>query len=204
MYGYFVALGSNLGDREGTLREGWGMLAPSCRSMRLSRIYETRPMYVSDQPLYLNAVGEISTGAGPHELLALLQSIERDLGRDRTKEIRMGPRTLDLDILLCGNVVMNTPSLVIPHPRLAERLFVLVPLLELSPLIADPRTGQGLARAAAELRSVPGQKRVFTFIHRVAILVRRIQNRDTRANWTPNHPSEGSNVTYRCLTPART
>ena len=153
---YFIALGANLGDREGTLREGWKRLKPFCHGMRLSRIYETRPMYVSDQPNYLNAVGEISTQAGPPELLEILHRIETDLGRDRSREIRMGPRTLDLDILLCGTLVLDTPTLVIPHPRLAERLFALVPLLELSPLLTDPRTGRGLAELVTALRAHTG------------------------------------------------
>jgi 2-amino-4-hydroxy-6-hydroxymethyldihydropteridine diphosphokinase len=113
-------------------------------------------MYVPDQPPYLNAVGEINTRAEPLELLEILQRIERDLGRDRSREVRMGPRTLDLDILLCGDLVTNTPSLVIPHPRLSERLFVLIPLLELSPRIKDPRTGRGLSDLVPALRSVPG------------------------------------------------
>jgi 2-amino-4-hydroxy-6-hydroxymethyldihydropteridine diphosphokinase len=124
--------------------------------MRLSSIYETRPQYVARQPAYLNAVGEITTILEPHDLLDVLHRIEKDFGRDRGREIRMGPRTLDLDILLCGDLVMDTPSLVIPHPRLCERLFALIPLLELSPDLADPRTGQRLAEVAKALRSASG------------------------------------------------
>jgi 2-amino-4-hydroxy-6-hydroxymethyldihydropteridine diphosphokinase len=152
---YFVALGSNLGDREKALREAWRRLEPFCGSMRLSRIHETRPLYVSDQPLFLNAVGQISTHAGPRELLTILHRIENELGRDRSREIRMGPRTLDLDILICGDMIMNEPSLVLPHPRLAERLFVLIPLLELSPGLVDPRSGRRMEELAAALRADP-------------------------------------------------
>ncbi len=153
---YHVALGANLGDREGNLREGWRRLNPLCSFMRLSSIYETRPMYVTDQPLYLNAVGELLTDLPPQKLLEALQRIEKELGRDRSREIRMGPRTLDLDILLCGNLVMHTLTLVIPHPRLSERLFALIPLLELAPLLVHPLTGRKLADHAAELRALPG------------------------------------------------
>ncbi len=148
-----MALGANLGDREGTLREAWRRLASFCSFMRLSRIYETRPMYVAEQPLYLNAVGELVTDLPPQKLLEALQSIEKGLGRDRSREIRMGPRTLDLDILLCGNLVMDTSTLIIPHPRLLERLFVLIPLLELDPFIVHPVTGRRLADDAAGLRA---------------------------------------------------
>jgi 2-amino-4-hydroxy-6-hydroxymethyldihydropteridine diphosphokinase len=153
---YFIALGSNKGDRESSLRTGWSMLSSSCQGMRLSSIYETRPMYVAEQPLYLNAVGEVTSSMAPEQMLRLLQSIEASLGRDRSKEIRMGPRTLDLDILLCGTLVQDTPALIIPHPRMAERMFVLVPLLELSPAIRDPRTGAPYERALAALRATAG------------------------------------------------
>jgi 2-amino-4-hydroxy-6-hydroxymethyldihydropteridine diphosphokinase len=153
---YFIALGSNIGDREASLRKGWGMLSAECESARLSRLYETRPMYVAEQPFYLNAVGEIRSVATPEQMLALLHRIEAGLGRDRAKEIRMGPRTLDLDVLLCGNIVQDDPALTIPHARMTERMFVLVPLIELSPDLRDPRTGLPFARALAALQAAAG------------------------------------------------
>ena len=119
----------------------------------LSPLYETRPMYVVDQPLYLNAVGRLKCGIGPKVMLGRLHRIENELGRDRSKEIRMGPRTLDLDILLCGDLVMDSPMLTIPHPRIAERMFVLVPLLALSPRLRDPRTGIRYAESLSLLRA---------------------------------------------------
>jgi 2-amino-4-hydroxy-6-hydroxymethyldihydropteridine diphosphokinase len=149
-------LGSNLGDREATLKKAWSMLASLCESARLSRIYETRPMYVADQPLYLNAVGEAASQAEPLEMLAALHRIEQSLGRDRSREIRMGPRPIDLDILLCGDIIMDTPTLTIPHPRITERMFVLVPLLELMPGLRDPRTGVPYSQAGADLQGVDG------------------------------------------------
>jgi 2-amino-4-hydroxy-6-hydroxymethyldihydropteridine diphosphokinase len=155
-FSYFIALGSNVGDRETTLRKGWDMLSVECGSARLSRLYETRPMYVVDQPLYLNAVGEVSAVFAPREMLVVLQRIERSLGRDRSKEVRMGPRTLDLDILLCGDMLVQSEDLTIPHPRIAERMFVLVPLLELSPALRDPRTGTPLSAALAALQAAAG------------------------------------------------
>jgi 2-amino-4-hydroxy-6-hydroxymethyldihydropteridine diphosphokinase len=166
---YFIALGSNLGDRAATLRRAWSMLVDLCPtasrysadsasrypadSVSLSPLYETRPMYVVDQPLYLNAVGRLSCEIGPMDMLDRMHHIEKNLGRDRTKEIRMGPRTLDLDILLCGDLVMDSPALTIPHPRITERMFVLVPLLALSPRLRDPRTGTPYAESLAHLRA---------------------------------------------------
>jgi 2-amino-4-hydroxy-6-hydroxymethyldihydropteridine diphosphokinase len=148
---YFIALGSNVGSRESNLAGGWERLICACGNGRLSRIYRTRPMYVADQPDYLNAVGEVSSSLEPREMLDLLHRIEGELGRDRSREVRMGPRTLDLDILLCGDLSMETPDLVIPHPRIQERLFVLVPLLELFPEARDPRTGAPYAEARNRL-----------------------------------------------------
>jgi 2-amino-4-hydroxy-6-hydroxymethyldihydropteridine diphosphokinase len=150
---YYIALGSNLGDREAALRKAWALLSDLCGEARLSPLYETRPLYVVDQPLYLNAVGQLSCGIEPMLMLTHLHRIERDLGRDRAKEIRMGPRTLDLDILLCGDLILESPTLTIPHPRITERMFVLVPLLTLSPLLRDPRTGIPYTESLALLRS---------------------------------------------------
>jgi len=113
-----------------------------CWKTRRSGIYETRPLYVEDQPLYLNAVGEAWSSFAPEAMLRQLQRIETELGRDRSREVRRGARTLDLDILLCGEVVMKTPLLTIPHPLMGERLFVLIPLLELDPGLRDPRNGR--------------------------------------------------------------
>lgn len=107
----------------------------------LSSLYESEPMYVTDQPLFLNAVGRTSSPLSPREMLKAIHAIENALGRDRSREKRMGPRTVDLDILLCGDVVIDSPDLVIPHPRITERGFVLIPLLELSPRLRDPKTG---------------------------------------------------------------
>ncbi len=132
---------------------GWQRLAAIGEAPRLSRVYETRAMYVTDQPPYLNAVGALKCRLEPEDLLEELHRIEADFGRNRVREIRMGPRTLDMDILLAGDLVMDSPSLTIPHPRLGERLFVLVPLLELSPDLKDPSTGRPYARALEALQS---------------------------------------------------
>ena len=129
------------------------MLMDLCLEAELSPLYETRPMYVVDQPLYLNAVGRLVCGFAPKVMLGHLQRIEKDLGRDRSRELRMGPRTLDLDILLCGDLVIDSPLLTIPHPRITERMFVLVPLLALAPGLKDPRTGIRYAETLERLRS---------------------------------------------------
>ena len=137
----FLSLGSNVGDRAFFIREGIERLNQLLESLSSSRIYETTPMHLSDQPDYLNAVISGYTGFSPTHLLSELHKIEADFGRDRGREIRMGPRTLDIDILLYGDEVVNTEDLVIPHPRLIERCFALEPLLELDPELRSPLTG---------------------------------------------------------------
>jgi 2-amino-4-hydroxy-6-hydroxymethyldihydropteridine diphosphokinase len=117
---------------------------------------------VEDQPLYLNAVGEAWSALAPARMLAELQGIEAAFGRDRMREVRRGARTLDLDILLCADAVIDAPDLVIPHPLMAERLFVLVPLLELAPDLRDPRTGIPYREARAALENkAPGDGGVY-------------------------------------------
>jgi 2-amino-4-hydroxy-6-hydroxymethyldihydropteridine diphosphokinase len=137
----FLSLGSNLGDREANLRGAYERLGELCGNVRLSGIFQSAPLYITDQPLFLNAVVECFTEILPIELLGKIHEIEAGLGRDRRIERRMGPRTLDIDILLYGSLVMNTPELKIPHPRLLERAFALSPLLELDQELRDPRTG---------------------------------------------------------------
>jgi len=133
----FVGLGSNLGDRERNLQEAVGRLG-QIGPVRVSAFRDTEPVGVLDQPNFLNAVVELSTDLSPRELLDQLLGIERELGRDRTKEERWGPRTIDLDLLLYGDEVSDEPGLTVPHPRLAERRFVLEPLHEIEPELVLP------------------------------------------------------------------
>jgi 2-amino-4-hydroxy-6-hydroxymethyldihydropteridine diphosphokinase len=132
----YVGLGANLGDREGTILAAAERLGPH----RLSPIVETEPWGYADQPKFLNAVAELETELTPRELLERLLEIESELGRTRDGR-RYGPRTIDLDLLLYGDEVLDEPGLTIPHPRLAERLFVLEPLFALDAGLFVPGRG---------------------------------------------------------------
>ncbi|HEY8532139.1 MAG TPA: 2-amino-4-hydroxy-6-hydroxymethyldihydropteridine diphosphokinase [Limnochorda sp.] len=127
----FLGLGSNVGDRRGLLREALGRIdaLPATRVLRTSSLYETEPWGGVPQPRYLNLVAEIETGLAPEELLEHVLAIEADLGRVRT--VRWGPRTIDVDLLWMEGEERATERLTLPHPRLVERAFVLVPLAEL-------------------------------------------------------------------------
>jgi 2-amino-4-hydroxy-6-hydroxymethyldihydropteridine diphosphokinase len=130
----YIGLGSNLGDRFTNLAAARDAIGNDGATITaLSAIYDTDPWGPVKQDNYLNQVVRVSTGAKPRELLAQLLRIERSLGRDRAKEERYGPRAIDLDILLYGGEAIDEPDLVIPHPRLAERAFALVPLAEIAP-----------------------------------------------------------------------
>lgn len=128
----YLGLGTNLGDRMEYLRKGVAGLhaAGGVRVVRLSSVYETEPVGVVDQPRYLNLVAEVHTKLDPHGLLKACQAVEAENGRVRS--IRWGPRTLDIDLLLYDDLEMETPDLVIPHPRMVERVFVLRPLVEIN------------------------------------------------------------------------
>jgi 2-amino-4-hydroxy-6-hydroxymethyldihydropteridine diphosphokinase len=135
----YVGMGSNLGDRAGNLLLGVrGMMSASLRVLRLSSVYETEPVGVSDaQPAYLNAVAELGPPLPrPEELLARLLKIEYALGRRRAHA--NAARTLDLDLLLYGDATLTTPLLTLPHPRMRQRRFVLEPLCELAPDTRHP------------------------------------------------------------------
>jgi len=133
----FLSLGSNLGDREANLLEALRRLEQlGVHVVRRSSWYETEPVGYTDQPDFLNLVAEVRTRLGPHALLRAAQQVEAELGRVRA--VRWGPRTVDVDLLLYGERVVNTPDLVLPHPRLRERAFVLVPLAELAPDLVLP------------------------------------------------------------------
>jgi 2-amino-4-hydroxy-6-hydroxymethyldihydropteridine diphosphokinase len=133
----YVGLGSNLGDREQTIRQA----AARIGATRLSEIRETEPWGYADQPHFLNAVAEVETELGPRELLDFLLDVERDLGRERGSGQRYGPRTIDLDLLLYGEEAIDEPGLTVPHPRLHERGFVLEPLVELDSALVVPGRG---------------------------------------------------------------
>lgn len=150
----YIGLGSNLGDRETYLQAALAALAAlqGTRVVRVSSFVETNPV---DSPagsgLFLNAVARLETSLAPRELLRELLRIEAEQGRNRHGQQRNAPRTLDLDILLYADAVIDTDELKVPHPRMTERRFVLWPLLQIEPKARDPRTGEPLANALARL-----------------------------------------------------
>ncbi|PAD37367.1 2-amino-4-hydroxy-6-hydroxymethyldihydropteridine diphosphokinase [Terribacillus sp. 7520-G] len=136
----WIALGSNISPKETYLEQAAQRLKnhPAIRLKQVSTVYETDPVGYEDQDRFLNLVVEVETDLEPLELLRVCQEIEQDLGRERT--IRWGPRTVDLDILLYSTENMNVEELTLPHPRMHERAFVLVPLAEIAPdLVAKGR-----------------------------------------------------------------
>ncbi|MFZ3131395.1 MAG: 2-amino-4-hydroxy-6-hydroxymethyldihydropteridine diphosphokinase [Desulfosporosinus sp.] len=128
----FIGLGSNLGDRAHYLGEAISALvSPLTEVMAISRIYETEPWGLTNQPLYWNQVIEVETSLEPLELLGVCQEIENQLGRER--KVHWGPRTIDIDLLIYDNRLSKSEKLILPHPYLEERAFVLVPLREIAP-----------------------------------------------------------------------
>lgn len=150
-------MGSNVGDRLEALTSCLFVLddTDGITVHDVSGVYETAPWGEVEQEPYLNAVVRVDTDLDAHALLAELQATEAAFGRDRSREERWGPRTLDLDLLLFGEQVIDTPDLQVPHPRITERAFVLVPLLELMPGGALPG-GTRLTQAVAALAPLEG------------------------------------------------
>ena len=151
----YIGFGANLGDREGNITSALHLLAhtPGIRVEAVSSLYESEPIGPKDQPWFLNGVVRIETELEPLVLLERLQAIEDLLGRQRG--VRWGPRTIDLDLLLYGDLVMDTPRLTIPHPQLRNRGFVLRPLVELDPSLVHPLSGERLVDLLARLGSSP-------------------------------------------------
>lgn len=145
-----IGLGSNQGDRVANLRCGLNGLRRHLDAVRASSVYETIPRYMSGQPLFLNACCVGRTRLTARQLLEEMKSLETEAGR-LAGGPRYGPRILDLDLLLYGEAVIEEPGLVVPHPRLYERGFVLIPLAELAPDMEVPASGGGAAAVVAEL-----------------------------------------------------
>jgi 2-amino-4-hydroxy-6-hydroxymethyldihydropteridine diphosphokinase len=146
----FLGLGSNVGDREANLRDAVDRLAPEeIRVLRRSSLYETAPQELRDQPWFLNAVVEVETSLFPMQLLARIREIERQMGRRRLTP--KGPRNIDIDILFYASSVIATAELEVPHPRLAQRRFVLEPLAEIAPDFRHPVTGKTAMEMLAAL-----------------------------------------------------
>ena len=141
MHTAYIGIGSNLGERELTIRDALALLAadPDLEVEAVSAIRETDPVGVVDQPRFLNAAIRLTTELAPRPLLERLLAVEQQLGRVRNE--RYGPRTIDLDLLLYGEEIVDEPGLRVPHPRLAERRFVLEPLAELDPGLVVPGLG---------------------------------------------------------------
>ncbi len=147
----YIALGSNLGERAQALSLAIAHLASLGWVVARSSLYETEPVGYHEQPAFLNAVVALETDLEPLPLLRGLLSIEAEMGRDRSQGTPKGPRTLDLDLLLLGDRVVEDEDLTLPHPALAQRRFVLAPLAEIAPELRHPVRGETIAELLAQL-----------------------------------------------------
>lgn len=155
----YLSLGSNLGDRSANLERALAELARGgCRPLKRSPVYETAPLYYLKQPAFFNLAVACETSLSPAGLLALIGRVERALRRRRL--FRNGPRTIDVDILFYGGQVIDVPGLAVPHPRLAEREFVLAPLADIAPRLRHPVTGRSAAQMLAALKAAGGARRL--------------------------------------------
>jgi len=145
----YLSLGSNLGDRAVNLRAAVAQMDVAGRLLAVSALYETQPVDVPDQPWFLNCVAAIATDQTPRKLLQLALRVEAEMGRLRTHD--KGPRKIDIDVVLFGDLVVDEPGLKIPHPAMQRRRFVLEPLVEIAPEARHPQLGKTARELLAEL-----------------------------------------------------
>ena len=150
----FLGLGSNLGDRMGHLEQGLGILGERMRLVKVSSIYETEPWGFEEQPAFLNCVVEGVAVASPEGVLEILKEAEKRVGREAMFE--WGPRVFDADLLFYGKRIVNLPQLTVPHPRIPQRAFVLVPMAEIAPDLVHPLFGMTVEVMAARVEGREG------------------------------------------------
>lgn len=143
----YLGLSSNLGDRGVNIKQALAMLAPEITVTKVSPVYETKPMYVEGQPDFFNAVCEAMTELSPEDMLKKIKSVEKEMGEHEHN----APRAIDIDLLLYGDQIIDTPELKVPHPGLRERDFVLQPLSDIAPDLPDPVTGETVSQLLNEL-----------------------------------------------------
>ena len=153
----YLGLGSNLGESRQNLSRAVELLSPRVNVERISSLYETEPVGYLDQPRFLNAVLRGTTFLSPEELLSKAKEIEMTLGR--VPSFQNAPRPVDIDILLYGKLVIDTPELTIPHPRMEERAFVLVPLAEIAPNLVHPVSGRKIKETRDKAEGLDGVRK---------------------------------------------
>ncbi len=153
----YLCLGANLGEREKNLSQALTLLSLKVNLQEISSIYETEPVGYKEQPLFLNLVCRVTTNLSPEELLHLAKDIETRMGR--VPNFRNAPRIIDIDILFYDNKIIETPTLTIPHPRLHDRAFVLIPLAEIAPVLVHPKLGKSITQLANDVKGQKGVRK---------------------------------------------